>query len=922
MQTLHRLLRKVFGIYPGEGLRAFRFAKLAVLWAFGSSALDTLSDALFLEKMGAENLPITYLSIALGMVAISSLLLYLLRSVSPYRILLLALCFGAFVSIFAASYIPFHPPPFFWYLFKIASKIFFAVMIAVSWTFTDQYHDLQDAKRVYSIYSAAYFFGSILAGLSIHFSLETIGFTPLLTLSAISIFFAMHEAKSINRRSKAIHDDSSEGVLSGNRNSFGMIFKEIVRSKFTVVLLCLSLFIQLLLTVTEFNYMEAFDLTLRSGGEKEIASFLGKCRALISFANILIGFFFYSRFVRRSGLHNAILVTPLFFLTLYAGWLFSDALSFAVLGLIAVDGILFTIEDNCFNLLSSAVPSKIKSKVRIINDSFFEATGMLLSALLLFWIQSGSRALGFFLTLIVLSLALFIRGLYPKAILINLKENALHFEKKLKNWLESMPRREKKEARKEIVDALYSSSEKTSLLAMDALLELEDPSSLPMILQVAKESSTIAKIKLLEFLESSSFASAPRVLEAISAWKKEQNSTELNRRASLYLAKQGFYDEERAEEEIDHEDPLIRATAILAYRKSSDTLNRTIALKKLELMLISEHIDEIAIAIDILAEEKSSDVAEKVMPYLSHEALIVKRAAARTIAKVSDSKLSKHAFYFIEELENSRDNRFRLYMIEAIGNIGSSTTTRELLLASIHLRPNERRAIEHILVEKMGLKIVPLLLSLTKDLSLPERARILASKALGRLALPQLQANLFDILDVEIDRAYFYFYFAHTIQQQHPLYDLTMLEQALLSGYQSVIDFIIHLLGAAGSLEDPGLLVKALHSPNAKVHSHAVESLERTCHSRIFRLIAPLVDDLPLEEKMAACIKWYGTPPLLSLNELLTKLDLSPSLFDRLVALRLKVKLQMPHWREELRQQMKSSEEPLHQYAYELLETE
>jgi hypothetical protein len=222
----------------------------------------------------------------------------------------------------------------------------------------------------------------------------------------------------------------------------------------------------------------------------------------------------------------------------------------------------------------------------------------------------------------------------------------------------------------------------------------------------------------------------------------------------------------------------------------------------------------------------------------------------------------------------------------------------------------------------MGLKTVPLLLTLTKDIALPERARITAGKILARLALPQLQANLIDILDIEIERAYFYFYFAHTIQKQYPLYDLELLQGALLAGYQSVIDFILHLLGAVGSLEDPEMLVRALHSKNAKIHSHAVESLERTCDVRIFRLIAPLIDDLPLEEKMAACLRWQGDFLNLTLSELLDKLERSPALFDKIVATRLKAKLQMPGWRQNLREQMKQSNESFHQFAYEMLEYE
>lgn len=288
---MQQLFRKVFGIYPGEGAHALRFARLSLFWAFGSTCLDTLSDGLFLEKVGASQLPFTYLWIALGMIAVSSLVIYSLKVVSPYRILTIALTLGSFVCLAATFFVGGDPPLLFWYGLKIASKIFFAVMIAISWTFTDQYHDLQDAKRVYSIYSASYFFGAVLAGLSIHLFLESLGFSFLLCISALSIVAALSETKRIAYQSKAIHDDNSEGVFSGTRDSVASLAKHIFRSRFAVVLLLLSLVIQLLLTVTEFNYMQTFELAFRSGGDKAIASSLGKYRAWISLCNIIVGFF-------------------------------------------------------------------------------------------------------------------------------------------------------------------------------------------------------------------------------------------------------------------------------------------------------------------------------------------------------------------------------------------------------------------------------------------------------------------------------------------------------------------------------------------------------------------------------------------------------------------------------------------------------
>ncbi len=922
------IFRKVFGVHIGEGKQALRFARLAIFWAFGSSCLDTLSDGLFLEKVGAEFFPRVYFCIALAMIAVSSLVLYSLKRTSPYRILMVALSLGACVCVSAAFVVGTHPPDWFWYAMKIASKMFFIVMIPITWTFTDQYHDLQDAKRVYAIYNAAYAIGTIFSGLSINALLDYLGFPFLLALSSISILFGMIQARGIALKSKAIHDDSTEGVFSASRDSFLTTGKLLMKSRFVLFLLLMGLSTQLILTVTEFNYMETFGQIFKtSSGDGKIAEFLGKCRAFISFANILIGVFFYNRCVRRIGLNNAILVTPLFFFLLYAGWVFCDGLPFAVLGLFAIEGILYTFDDNSTNLMSNAVPSKLKSKVRIIIGSFFEPIGMLISSCLLFSFHENSRWLGFSLTLILVTFALTVRAIYSSAILNNLKENALHFERKLKNWFSSMSRREQKEAHKEILKALRSPKEEMQLLGAKTLLEIGDVSSLNEIIMVAKRFGTLAKIQLLRLFDNTPFGNHAHILQAISEWVHETTSPELAKHANFYLAKKGLHHPEKAEDDLNHPDLFLRGSAILTFKKSLANssldyaaLNRTIAAKKLDLMLKSNRIDEIGMALDLLSEEITTEAAERALPFLGHESSLVKRAAARTIALQAGKNFIRHAPRLIEELETTRDHALRIFLLDALGKLADSTTIKDLLLASVYFRPSERRRTEEIIIQ-MGLKIVPLLLALTKDIALPERARILAGKILARLALPQLRAILPDILDIEIDRAYFYFYFAHTIQNQYPLYDLSMLQSALLAGYQSVIDFVIHLLGAAGSLEDPELLVRALHNRNAKIHSHAVESLERTCDARIFRLIAPLVDDLPLEEKMAACLNWQGDFPKLTLSELLDKLDDSPLLFDKIVAVRLKTKLQMPNWRKELRELMKHADETFHQYAYELLET-
>ncbi|MBF8262577.1 MAG: putative lipoprotein [Parachlamydiales bacterium] len=928
---MQRLFQKVFGIYPGEGIKSLRFARLAIFWALGITTLETLSDGFFLEKAGAQFLPIVFLITSLSMVCVSTIVLYCLRFTSPYRILTIAISIGALLCASSAFFVSGSPPLIFWYAFKIASRMLFTVLIACSWTFIDQYHDLQDAKRVYSLYSAAYFLGNICSGILINIALNMLGIPALLIIAAVSLLIALTEARTIAHKTPAVHDDTVDGVFSTDRSGFASIVKLISRSPFTIYLLSLSLITQLLITVSEYSYMDSFGRIFNSAESGisvgTIAEFLGKCRAYISACNILVGFFFYSRFVRRIGLCNAILITPIFFLAVYSQWVTYDTLIIAILGLIAVDGILFTIEDNCFNLLSNAVPAQLKSKVRIINDSFFEPIGMLVSSLLLLGMQSGSRWLGLALTLISLAITLLIRALYSKAILINLKDNALHFDRKLKDWLASMGRREQKEARKDILAALRSGREEVRLLACESLLSLHDATVLAQILEVSRGFGTLSKIQLLKMFEASSFSNDARVLDSIASWMNESESPEFCKWASFYLAKRGLHHPEKVEDDLENSDLLLQGSAILTLQKSlvsqpieTAAIHRAIATKKIEIMLKSSRIDEISMALDILAEGEVPQGAGKALPFLSHDAILVKRSAARCIARLADPHFSRDAPRLIDELESSRDNFFRLYCLDALGKIADSSTVKDLLAASVYFRPNERRRTEEIIIA-MGLKTVPILLSLTKDLSIPDRSRILAGKILGRLALPQLQANLTDVIGIEIDRAYFYFYFGHKIQKQYPLYDLELLENALLTGFRSVIDFVIHLLGAAGSLQEPEMLARALYSRNAKIQSNAVESLERTCDPRLFRRISPLIDDRPLEDKLAACLRFKKDLPQLSLSDLLATLDRSGSLYDKVVAARLKAMLQMPNWRQELREQIKRSDETFHHFAYELLET-
>jgi HEAT repeat protein len=293
--------------------------------------------------------------------------------------------------------------------------------------------------------------------------------------------------------------------------------------------------------------------------------------------------------------------------------------------------------------------------------------------------------------------------------------------------------------------------------------------------------------------------------------------------------------------------------------------------------------------------------------------------AMRAFAKVADAHSFRYLRFLTQQLVRVSDSAYRLDCLKALIQIGGTAAVADVVAVSAALRPHERRASESA-IEALGLRTVPLLLTLTKNTTLVDHSRILAVRILSRLALPQLRANLQEVLDQEIERAYFYYTHSHFLKTsiEYASIDLRILLETLTTSYRQVVAFIIYLLGEAGQVEDSELLVRSLTSRHAKVRSQAFETLAKSCSRTTFKQLYPLVTDLPASEKLRASQRWYSHP--LPLESVLERMSGSSSMLERLVAAMYQKELQQPAWRTTLRRQMQDGDETFINLAYELLE--
>ncbi len=936
MDVKRGVLQRLFHLYPGEERNAFLFASLGFLWAFGATCALKFADALFLLHVGAEHLPTAYTFTACGMLLIAALLLYAFHHLSPYQIYLTTLSIGIAFYLFISGV---HlmgineSSTWFWYALKLAGFFLFSVLMTCYWTFIDQYYHLQDGKRLYSLFSSMIFLGAASTGLLMHSA--ALGLSGLLLLILSLLIISGTYVHKIKRSIPLlIHEESEhKGDVYEGGSPFKFLIKSIFASPFTLLLMTSNFLTYLLLVITEYNYMFTFQHVFASqdlsqageGTEAQLTLFLGQWLAIVSLGNLLFGLFVYSRLVRRFGISSLLMVTPFLLLFSFTGWSLSSSLLFPLIGFFVVEGTLYVIDDNNFNLLLNAVPSKLKYKIRVMIESFFEPIGILMSALLLSFFQNHSKLLGLILATFSLTVALSLRSRYLRALFFNLSENAIHFQRKIADWMSRMNDKEQKKAERRLLTILKSGDEAAQLFACEALLAFANPTLLKRLLNETFEMKSSTKIALLSLLEQSPFASHPLVLDALQEWIREGFDPQLKSAVYFTLAKQGLLHPEKVQGELKSADIQLQGAFIIALKKSLAYLppttaayNRTLAAQELQTLLDSPEEEKLCMGLQILGVEGDMQDIDLLLSYLKHPSLKVARTAAKSLGEAQNLESLRQAPLLITLLAQLSDPEIRLACLKALTSLNDSSLVHDLIQATLHFRPNERRRAEEI-IYKMGLRTVPTLLSMMQGTHLPDRCRLLAGRILGRLALPQLRAHLSETIHREIDRAYFYFYHHQTLPRSSSECDLTLLADVLLTNYHSVLDFIIQLLGVAGEVEEAEILSRSLKSRSPKIRSQVVEALEKTVDPPIFRLLQPLVDEIPQEEKMRAYLKRGGER--LSLTALLDKMSESSSQMDQIMAAAMKYQLDLPNWRASLRKQMSRQDEIFHHFAYELLET-
>lgn len=405
---------RLFALQPGEERKVFKLALLGLLWSFVATTGLKYADALFLSHLGSDNLPEVYQLVSVGMLLLSIILLWVYHRISSYAIFrglcLIAIAFYAGAHFFIKEGCC-EGTPYIWYTLRIFGNLFLTVMMTSYWTFIDQYLDKTAAKRLFGLFSSTVFIGMILTG-----SVMGSGYLDLNNIFLILIsmlLLTLWVARKIHLKLSPDHEEAAGHPEAWEKTSLPSLVKLLLSSRYSLLIITTNFLIFLLWVIAEFNYMTAFNARFPGlDQQEELTQFLGQWVMIIAAVNLIFGLFIYGRLVHRLGVGTILLYTPLLFFCTFAGWLINDSLVFPMMGFFIVEGSLYIIDDSNFNLLLKSSSNPMKSRLRVLIESFFEPAGMLTAGWILSFPDLNSKLLGLVIAVLLFVVAITLKVLY------------------------------------------------------------------------------------------------------------------------------------------------------------------------------------------------------------------------------------------------------------------------------------------------------------------------------------------------------------------------------------------------------------------------------------------------------------------------------------------------------------------------------
>ncbi|HEY8549744.1 MAG TPA: Npt1/Npt2 family nucleotide transporter [Vicinamibacterales bacterium] len=849
---LKRLLRPIVDVTEQESITLLLMFAYSFLAMTAYTILKPITRSQFIASLGAENIP--YMPLLAG-VAIGVIMQGYSRAagllppkwVIPVAQLIMAALLAGFWFFFQTGH---------WtvaagfYLFGLIMGI---LLISQFWTLANEIYDPRQAKRLFGFIGAGASLGGIAGSSILRFLVARVGTNDLLLVSAAILVVCAAIVVTVEMRagSLTLADIASSGEEKGVGGSEAL--QMLRESKHLQIIALVIAFGAIGANLIEQQLNMAAEAFKGRTQVDSLTAFLGTVQLYTSMAGFFIQIFLTSRIHRQLGIGFALLVLPVSLGSTAAIMLANAALWAPALARVLDTSLRYTVDKTTREILFLPLPSHLKQRAKPFVDVTVDRLAKGVSALLaLVLISPWGLALDWqqvsYASLVICGLWIYTAIRAKRGYIAAFRHSIERRE--MEPEAVRLPVADLSTI-ETLVAELADPDEKRVLYAIDVLESL-DKRNLITPLLLYHESAQV-RARALKALSA-----APR--DVASKWRESvrrmltDDSTEVRAAAIGALAAIGDESEtELARPYLDEPNPRLAATAAVVMAQSSSETDRQAAEAALTRLLTdpaerSTARRELAVALRQIRDPRTSAL---LVPLLGDANPAVASEAMRTLRNRGETE-----FIFVPALVSLlRDRRLKGDAREVLVSYGEPVVDT---LAHFLTDPYEdiwvRRHIPATLARIPSQRSMDVLVRALDG----ERDGFLRFKlvsAIDRLRSerPELTFDprpIQTLLMREGTRYYEYLSLHYNLYERARLPREGLLDEALAQKIERSRNRVFLLLGLLYPRQDIAAARWALEHGDGRARASASEYLDNVLDGNIRKRLMPMLEDLPVAERV------------------------------------------------------------------------
>lgn len=853
---------------PGDPWRVVPFMVLGAVLQGGLAIGMSAADSLFIARVGADKLPFIYACMPLVMLAYVSIYTRLLDRWGIDRLFYATMGVLALGGMLLAVLL--NRPvvsPVIYYIAKFYASLWYIGLYTLLWNFVDRFFDLSEAKRLFGFIAGGSAVGAIIGGFAVTELSDRIGVAWLFVgwtgsaVATVPVFrWILRNVPRVAASDAGEDEDGGQGLADTLRG--------IVGNRYVLVFTLTIFFTLLTATLCEYRYYTIFEEVLP--GEAELAALFGQLYAGVNVFNLVVTLFLFQVLVRWFGVRNVAFIQPVAYLVVFSFLLMEGGFVAGLIGFVAYQGLMTSLDNNNMNLLFNALPEKGKEATRTFMEGICEpmataSAGVFLIGAGYIMSDDGISGVGFGLAVVCLLLVLVLRVEFVKSVTANVRRSWLDFSRAD----QGVPLLEPAEVSfliERVED--QQASDRERLTALRHLWRQAPLDAVERLLAWLPTMAAPTRDSALPWLRSILATDDPAILERCVAWAELHAAAshprvleEFGRRRLVPIGEGRWRQQSK--------DPVARASGAVVLWQSCEAADVQLALSTIEALLQGD-ADEVHAGWHALGAIGEARFIPRLLPHLRSRTFVDRYAVLQALYPLTGPQSSRVQPELLWVMTHSRRPEERLLIIDALARINDSEIIEPLLRSLGDTVPQERRRLEHLLVG-FGPRAVPAAIKVLNGTVYPLAARSIAARALARVAFSQLEQLVPVLIKDIVRRAYTVVAFRHALQAQA---ERGAGFGALALVYSDLprlmLELVLELLSVIGRLSSYDSIVAALRGDGGRERGFALESIEQACGRDLFSRLLPFLDDRPDAEIIAEGRR-LGAPMEVSIEQIVAK---------------------------------------------------